>query len=253
MGALHAGHVSLIDAARTECRFVVATIFVNPTQFGPNEDFEKYPRTLDDDLTKCRAAGADLVFIPERGQMYQANAQSSVRVSELTTMLEGAERPTHFDGVTTIVAKLFNITLPNRAYFGQKDYQQQLIIRQMVRDLDWDIEIITCPIVRESDGLAMSSRNRYLSKDDRQRALVIHSSLLYAQKQAAQGKDSCSGIEAELSRRISDTDGVELDYAVIADVESLQPVSGRPSSAVALVAVRVGETRLLDNQILRFL
>ncbi len=157
------GHVSLIEAARQECGFVVGTIFVNPTQFGPNEDFSKYPRTLESDLDMCRKAGADLVFTPPVSAMYRESAQTIVRVTELSTVLEGAHRPGHFDGVTTIVTKLFNVTEPDRAYFGQKDFQQQLIIRQMVTDLDQALEVVTCPIIREPDGLAMSSRNRYLS------------------------------------------------------------------------------------------
>lgn len=252
MGALHTGHVSLIDAARRECDFVVVTVFVNPTQFGPGEDYEQYPRTLEDDLGSCEAAGADLVFTPERSAMYLPQAQTIVRVSELTTVLEGAHRPTHFEGVTTIVAKLFNITLPNRAYFGQKDYQQQLVIRRMVRDLQWDSEIVTCPIVREADGLAMSSRNRYLSPDARARALALHRALDHAAALAEQGQRVPAMIESAMHRIISEAEQVDLHYAVVLDCETLQKPSEGAESAVALIAATVGGTRLLDNRILQF-
>ncbi|MEZ6124737.1 MAG: pantoate--beta-alanine ligase [Planctomycetaceae bacterium] len=251
MGALHAGHVSLIHAAKRDCDFVVTTVFVNPTQFGPGEDFQKYPRTLDADLEHCRNAGADLVMTPAADQMYSDGAQSIVRVTELTKILEGALRPGHFDGVTTVVAKLFNITLPDRAYFGQKDYQQQLVIRRMVADLNWSVEIVTCPIIREPDGLAMSSRNRYLSAEERQQALALSRSLFTAKDLAAAGAspDECRlAIQAELSEQA----GVSLQYAVVADESTLQPAGPASSSAVALVAAKVGTTRLIDNQRLQF-
>ena len=251
MGALHAGHVSLIEAARKHCDKVVATIFVNPTQFGPGEDFDKYPRTLQDDLAKCESAGADFVFTPNTAEMYLPTAQTSVSVSKLTQRLEGRVRPTHFDGVTTIVAKLFNITEPDLAFFGQKDYQQQLIIRQMVIDLDFGLEIVTCPIVREDDGLAMSSRNRYLSAADRQRALVLSQCLAAASKQAS-GGESPQNIAAEMSAAIEATAGVALDYAVIVDDKTLMPAESGCKTAVALVAAKLGETRLIDNTILQF-
>ena len=252
MGALHAGHVSLIEAARASCDFVVATVFVNPTQFGPNEDFGRYPRTLEDDLGRCKNADADLVFTPDTSDMYLPDAETTVRVNKLTTKLEGAMRPGHFDGVTTIVAKLFNVTVPDRAYFGQKDYQQQLVIKRMVRDLDWGIEVVTCPIIREPDGLAMSSRNRYLSPEDRQRALVLQRALRFAADRAENSVDSAAEIQAQMRQMISSTDGVELDYAVIVDTETLENVDDRPATAAALVAAKLGETRLIDNQILRF-
>lgn len=252
MGALHAGHVSLVEAARASCDFVVATIFVNPTQFGPNEDFGRYPRTLEDDLSRCKNADADLVFTPDTSDMYLPDAETTVRLNKLTTKLEGAMRPGHFDGVTTIVAKLFNVTVPDRAYFGQKDYQQQLVIKRMVRDLDWGIEVVTCPIIREPDGLAMSSRNRYLSPDDRQRALVLQRALRFAADRAENSVDSAAEIQAQMQQMISSTDGVELDYAVIVDSETLENVDDRPATATALVAAKLGKTRLIDNQILRF-
>ncbi len=251
MGALHAGHVSLIEAARRECDFVVTTIFVNPTQFAPNEDLQKYPRTLDRDLEMCRDARCDLVFTPEVSSMYLSDAETVVTVTELTQRLEGRTRPEHFQGVTTVVAKLFNVTVPDKAYFGQKDFQQQLVIRRMVQDLDWGIEIVTCPIVRESDGLAMSSRNRYLSDDDRQNALVLFRALNHATELASASADA-ETIESEITRMIQSVDSVELDYAVVVDAEKLTPVTESTSSIVALLAVKVGNTRLIDNQILCF-
>lgn len=252
MGALHQGHVSLIKAARKDCGFVVGTIFVNPTQFGPNEDFSKYPRTLDADLEMCRNAGADLVFTPPVSAMYGESAQTIVRVTELSTVLEGAQRPGHFDGVTTIVTKLFNVTEPDRAYFGQKDFQQQLIIRQMVADLDQALEIVTCPIIRESDGLAMSSRNRYLSIDERQRGVQLFQALKLAERLAADSKLMPPDIAKAMQEHLDSVGGIAVQYAVIVDSATLQPLAERSTSAVALIAAKVGSTRLIDNQILRF-
>ncbi len=252
MGALHEGHVSLIERARVECGFVVATIFVNPTQFGPNEDFTKYPRTLDADLQMCEAAGADLVFTPSASDMYGQHAQTFVRVTKLSESLEGAHRPGHFDGVSTVVAKLFNIAEPDRAYFGQKDFQQQLIIRRMVSDLDFPIEIITCPIVREADGLAMSSRNRYLTPEERATATELSQTLKMAQKLAAETQLSAAEISQRMQQRLSGTPGIELSYALIADPETLEPLEDRQVTAVALIAARIGKTRLIDNEILQF-
>ena len=252
MGALHQGHVSLIEAARKDCGFVVGTIFVNPTQFGPNEDFSKYPRTLESDLEMCRKAGADLVFTPPVSAMYGESAQTIVRVTELSTVLEGAHRPGHFDGVTTIVTKLFNVTEPDRAYFGQKDFQQQLIIRQMVSDLDQALEIVTCPIIRESDGLAMSSRNRYLSTDERHRASQLSQALKLAERLASDSQLTPPDIAIAMQENLESVGGIDVQYAVIVDSATLQPLAKRSSSAVALIAAKVGSTRLIDNQILRF-
>jgi pantoate--beta-alanine ligase len=241
-----------MDAARRDCDFVIATIFVNPLQFGPKEDFERYPRSLEKDLQECEAAGVDLVFTPQTSQMYAKGSESEVRLTGLTRLLEGRYRPSHFDGVTTVVAKLFNITMPDQAYFGQKDYQQQLIIRRMVSDLDWDVEIVTCPIVREDDGLAMSSRNRYLSPADRERSLVLFSAISLAQDLAQTASETPDSIALQMQQLFSDTDGVDLDYAVVVDCETLEPLSKRPECAVALIAARLGKMRLIDNQILRF-
>ncbi|MFM7055895.1 MAG: pantoate--beta-alanine ligase, partial [Planctomycetota bacterium] len=254
MGALHAGHASLIERARAECSCVVATIFVNPTQFGPSEDFSRYPRTLDADLEICRQAGADLVFTPSVPDMYSPDADTLVRVNRLSTVLEGAHRPGHFDGVTTVVAKLFLITEPDRAYFGQKDFQQQLIIRRMVRDLNFPVEMITCPIVREPDGLAMSSRNRYLSAAERQTATAISQALWHAESLAAKPGTSPASVAQALHQRLTAVPGIQLQYALLADPETLAEVPEHTpiTSAVALVAARVGTTRLLDNHILQF-
>lgn len=253
MGALHAGHGSLIQAARAECDFVVATIFVNPTQFGPNEDFSRYPRTLEADLQLCRDAGADLVFTPTTQAMYGSEAQTSIRVQELSGLLEGAHRPGHFDGVSTIVAKLFHITEPDRAYFGQKDYQQQLIIRRMAEDLDFATEIITCPIVREADGLAMSSRNRYLSPTERQMAGQLFQALQLACRLANEASRKPPEIAERMRCQLIQAGGIDVDYATIVHGTTLQPLQERDSHAVALIAARVGSTRLIDNQILQFL
>lgn len=251
MGALHAGHVSLMEAAAQDCDFVVGTIFVNPTQFGPNEDFERYPRTLQDDLEKCEEAGVQLAFTPQTSDMYRQNAECDVRVKEVTQKLEGARRPGHFDGVTTIVAKLLNVTVPDRAYFGQKDYQQQLVIRRMVRDLDWGVEIVTCPIIREHDGLAMSSRNRYLSPDAREQSLVLIKALRLAEQFAEQAARP-QEIAVRMQALITAQPGVELDYAVVVDRETLNPARDDAETGVALLAVKLGKTRLIDNQELRF-
>lgn len=252
MGALHRGHVSLVERARSECDFVVATIFVNPTQFGPNEDFSKYPRTLEADLEMCRHAGADLVFTPQTSSMYSPDAQTFVRVTKLASVLEGAHRPGHFDGVSTVVTKLFNITEPDRAYFGQKDYQQQLVIRKMVADLDQPVEIVTCPIIREADGLAMSSRNRYLSEDERRRAGQLSQALGIAAELADKTTLGPSEIAARMAHHLNSFGGIELQYAVVADTDSLDILTDRPKTGVALIAARVGTTRLIDNQILQF-
>jgi pantoate--beta-alanine ligase len=230
----------------------VGTIFVNPTQFGPNEDFSKYPRTLESDLEMCRTAGADLVFTPQTSSMYSPLAQTIVRVDRLASVLEGAHRPGHFDGVSTVVTKLFNITEPDRAYFGQKDFQQQLIIRQMVEDLNQPVEIVTCPIIREPDGLAMSSRNRYLSPEERQRAGLLSQALRKAKWLAQETFLAPTEISAAMFDVLRSVEGIDLQYAVIADGRTLELLTERTRPAVALIAAKVGTTRLIDNEILNF-
>ncbi|MCH2210433.1 MAG: pantoate--beta-alanine ligase [Fuerstiella sp.] len=252
MGALHQGHLSLVAAARAACDCVVTTIFVNPKQFAAGEDFEDYPRTMESDLDLCRAADTDLVFAPAAGDMYLPDCLTKVEVADMAKLLEGESRPNHFNGVTTIVAKLFNITLPDRAYFGQKDYQQQMIIRRMVRDLNWNIDIVTCPTIREPDGLAMSSRNRYLSPVERDQALILNRVLEQADRLASAGGMNPQAIQTGMTKTLSNAEGLEPDYAVVVDPESLRPMEKESGNAVALLAVRVGNTRLIDNRMLTF-
>lgn len=252
MGALHEGHVSLIRRAKSECDFVVATIFVNPTQFGPNEDFSKYPRTLESDLQMCRDAGASVVFTPQTNDMYSPDAETIVRVTRLSTVLEGAHRPGHFDGVTTVVSKLFLITDPDKAYFGQKDFQQQLIIRRMVTDLNFPVEIVTCPIIREPDGLAMSSRNRYLSSEERRTAAQLYQALLLGERLAKETQLEPAEISARMHQHLEAAGGIQVQYAILANTSSLEPLTSRAgqTQAVGLIAARVGTTRLIDNLII---
>ncbi len=246
MGALHRGHVSLIEIAREHCDFVIATIFVNPTQFGPNEDLDKYPRTLEDDLAKCKAAGADFVFHPNIDEMYPDGADTFVEVDKLSRVHEGEHRSGHFRGVTTIVLKLFNITEPDIAFFGQKDFQQQLLIKQMCRDLDVPVEIHTCPIVREPDGLALSSRNRFLSAEERATALRLSQSLQLGKERIESGETNIPNVVGQMTNHLAGDD-LSIDYIRIVDATTLAPVEKATDNMVALVAARVGTTRLIDN------
>jgi pantoate--beta-alanine ligase len=250
MGALHAGHMSLVTAARAECDRVVVSVFVNPTQFGPGEDYERYPRDLAADLELLRAAGADLVFAPEAAEMYRPGHSTFVEVDRVSRPLEGQHRPTHFRGVATIVLKLFQALPADRAYFGQKDYQQTLVVKRMAADLDVPIEIRVCPTVREPDGLALSSRNRYLSPDERRRALVLSRGLQAARDRVAAGERDAGQLLAEL-RGMFDAAGVAPDYLALADPETLAEVSAIDGPTLLAVAARVGSTRLIDNVILR--
>ncbi|MGH7127952.1 MAG: pantoate--beta-alanine ligase [Planctomycetaceae bacterium] len=247
MGALHAGHLSLIDAARAECEFVVLTIFVNPTQFGPGEDFERYPRPLEDDLAQCRQAGVDLVFRPGVEAAYPPGFSTFVEVEALSSVLEGAFRPAHFRGVTTIVLKLLNVVQPDLAYFGRKDYQQQLLIRRMCVDLDVPVEIRTCPTVREPDGLALSSRNAYLTSDERRSALALLQSLSLAEQRLLGGATDVAAVRAEMRSLLDRTPGVSVDYATVCGPETLEELSVPQPEMIALAAARVGKTRLIDN------
>jgi len=246
MGALHAGHESLIEACRAECNFTAVTIFVNPTQFGPGEDFDRYPRPLEEDLARCRRAGVDLVFVPAVELLYPAAFSTYVDVEPLSRVLEGASRPGHFRGVATVVLKLLNIVEPDRAYFGRKDFQQQLLVRKMCRELDLAVEIRTCPTVREPDGLALSSRNRYLNPGERQTALALYRSLQLAQGRLQDGERDAPAIASDM-RQFLETAGARPDYAIIADPESLDELTSPRQNMVALVAARVGRTRLIDN------
>lgn len=250
MGALHAGHLSLVERSVRECARTVLTIFVNPTQFGPGEDYQRYPRQLEQDLEKLRGAGVDIVFAPETKSIYPPGFATYVEIDQLGQKWEGASRPGHFRGVATIVLKLFQLAPADVAYFGQKDYQQSVIIRRMVSDLNLPIQIRVLPIVREPDGLAMSSRNAYLTPDQRQRALVLSQSLKLATGFVRDGERNARIIADRMRERIASTEGVVLDYAAIVDPESLAELSEIHGPAVALVAARVGTTRLIDNEIL---
>jgi pantoate--beta-alanine ligase len=250
MGALHDGHVRLIERCRAQAGWAAVSIFVNPTQFGPNEDFTRYPRPIEDDLARCRAAGVDLVFAPTAMTIYPNGPQSTrVEVPGLSDILEGASRPGHFRGVATVVLKLLEIVRPDVAVFGQKDYQQQVVIRRMVADLHVPVRIVTEPTVREPDGLAMSSRNRYLAPPERQAAAVLYQALTRARQAVLGGEVSAKRVRQILRETLESGEGVRLDYAEIADADTLGPVDrlGPESRAVALVAARVGSTRLIDN------
>lgn len=246
MGALHEGHVSLMEIARARCDFVIATIFVNPTQFGPNEDLDKYPRTFEDDLKKCERAGVDFVFHPAVDAMYPADADTFVEVGKLSRIHEGEHRTGHFRGVTTIVLKLFNIVEPDVAFFGQKDFQQQLLVRQMCRDLDVPVRIHTCPIVREPDGLALSSRNRFLSAEERKTALRLSECLHLGAERIESGATSLAAVLNEMTEHLAGDD-VSIDYIKIVNPDTLEELVEPADHMVALVAARVGETRLIDN------
>ncbi len=247
MGNLHEGHLSLIRTARQRCSAVAVTIFVNPTQFGPEEDYEAYPQTLDSDLQACEAAGVDLVFAPDVGTMYPAGAQTTVQVSGLTDVLCGPRRPGHFDGVATVVAKLFQILPADFAFFGEKDYQQLVVIQQMVRDLNVPIEIIGCPTVRETDGLAMSSRNRYLSDSERRQASCLNRALRAAVDRAVSGEHDVATLVRGIREEILEAGPAEIQYVDIVDAKTLAPMPTIDRSARICLAVRIGPCRLIDN------
>jgi pantoate--beta-alanine ligase len=251
MGYLHEGHLTLMRQARRETGFVVVSIFVNPTQFGPNEDLARYPRDLDRDLSLCGQVPVDLIFHPTVEEMYPQPFLTSVRVGQITERLCGASRPGHFDGVATVVAKLFNIVRPDVAFFGQKDAQQVAVIRRMVADLNMGfLEIRPVPTVREPDGLAMSSRNVYLSAAERQAALVLSRTLRMAQERVAAGERDMAGLAAAMRAGIAAEPLANIDYVEIVDYDSLQPVERLKGKALAALAVGFGKTRLIDNCIL---
>ncbi len=249
MGALHEGHLTLVDACRQQCDLVVVTVFVNPTQFGSGEDFSRYPRTLAADVNLLYRRGTDLVFAPETTAMYGPDHATRVEVAGPALTLEGDFRPTHFCGVATIVLKLFNVVQPDRAYFGRKDYQQVLVVRRMVADLDVPVEIVTCPIARDPDGLAMSSRNIYLSAAERERALSLSRSLRQAAAMVADGELEVARILAAM-RAVLQAADVAIDYVAICHADTLTPLDRVSAPAVVLVAGRVGSTRLIDNEML---
>jgi pantoate--beta-alanine ligase len=250
MGALHEGHLALLRAARGMADVVILTIFVNPTQFGPSEDLAKYPRDEAGDLAKARGAGIDLAFCPEAAAMYRPGSQTFVEVRELQKPLCGASRPGHFAGVATVVSKLFHITQPHVAVFGEKDYQQLAIIRRMVRDLDFAIEIASVPIVREPDGLAMSSRNAYLSPDQRRAALSLSTGLAAAERAFATGERNAVALVAAARAPIEAEPAARIDYAELRDAEELTTITEVERPAVLALAVFIGTTRLIDNRVL---
>jgi pantoate--beta-alanine ligase len=250
MGALHEGHLSLVDASRAECEFTVVTIFVNPMQFGANEDLSKYPRPLDDDLAKLRQRNADLVFTPTDDEMYRSTHGTFVDVGAIARPLEGAFRPTHFRGVAAIVLKLFNLVSADRAYFGQKDFQQKLVIERMVADLNVPIEIRVCPTVRQADGLALSSRNANLSSDDRGRAAALSRSLREAKRLVEQGERSAATVLVTMRSILAESGITQIDYAVLADPNTLENVSTITGPTLVAIAARLGSTRLIDNELI---
>ena len=247
MGALHIGHISLIEAAKKDCDFVVVSIFVNPTQFGAGEDFEKYPRPLEADLEICRKTGVDVVFNPAPEQMYQAENITWVNVEKLTETLCGRFRPGHFRGVATVCAKLFNIVGPDVAFFGQKDAQQAVVIRRMVADLKMPLEIVVCPTVREANGLAVSSRNKYLSEQQKKDATYIYKSLQKCKEMIKAGIKDTGRIISEMQKVLNEVPSIEIEYVSIVDAESLQSIDRITGKVLAAVAVRIGPARLIDN------
>ncbi len=247
MGALHQGHLSLVRAAKAQCDVVAVSIFVNPTQFGPNEDFAKYPRTFDQDCVLLEKEGVDLIFAPSVDAMYPPNAATYVTVEGLSNKLCGKSRPGHFRGVTTVVSKLFHIVEPDVAFFGQKDAAQVAIIRRMVRDLNFPVEIVVCPIVREADGLAMSSRNSYLDPQQRKSALVLYRSLMQVQKQFEGGTHNSAKLIANAKEVFAEEPSVRLDYIEIVDPDTLDGLTDLSQPALVAVAAFVGKTRVIDN------
>jgi pantoate--beta-alanine ligase len=247
MGALHEGHLSLVRAAQASCDTVAVTIFVNPTQFGPKEDFASYPRTLEQDCQTLEAAGVDLVFAPSVEEMYPGGASTFVEVAGLSERLDGASRPGHFRGVATVVAKLFNIFTPDHAFFGQKDAAQVAVLRKMVRDLRFAVQLDVCPTVREPDGLALSSRNRNLSSEQRRQALVLSRALEAVEEQVRGGENDSAKLLAEALRILQEEPGVQVDYCRIVDPDTLEDVPDVHRGALVAVAARVGSTRLIDN------
>ena len=247
MGALHEGHMSLVRAAMAECQPVIASIFVNPAQFGPGEDLQKYPRTFESDRSRLEETGVGYLFAPEAGEMYPQGFRTWVNVEGLSDRLEGRVRPGHFRGVTTIVLKLLEIVQPQKAFFGRKDAQQARLIQQMARDLHLDSEIIVCPIVREPDGLAMSSRNAYLNPDERRAATVLHRALDGARLAIERGERDALRLTAAIREIIGREPLARMDYVELVDAETLEPVTRLRRTCLALLAARFGATRLIDN------
>lgn len=250
MGALHEGHLSLVRESKSQCDITAVSIFVNPLQFGPAEDLATYPRALERDSALLQQSGVDLLFIPSVVEMYPPGAKTVVEVGDLSSKLDGGSRPGHFRGVTTVVCKLFEIVLPDRAFFGQKDAAQVAVLRKMVRDLDMDVEIVVCPIVRESDGLAMSSRNAYLNPGQRQQALVLSRSLQQVKAAFGAGERDAAKLADVGMHEVAIETGAKLDYFAIVDPDTLEPVAQATRGTLVAVAAWVGTTRLIDNLVL---
>ncbi|MFC1950212.1 pantoate--beta-alanine ligase [Chloroflexota bacterium] len=250
MGYFHEGHLALVRQAKAENQSVVVSIFVNPTQFGPQEDFDRYPRDFERDLALLKKEKADIVFIPLAAEIYPAQFNSWVEAGKITKRLEGNSRPGHFRGVTTVCAKLFNIIQPTRAYFGQKDAQQIIVIKKMVKDLNMNLEIVTIPTVREPDGLAMSSRNVCLNSEERQAAAVLYQAVSLAQKLWSQGEDDVQTIRQKMTNLIQKQPLANIDYVSIANVETLDELDTVRTSSLVSLAVKIGGTRLIDNVVL---
>ena len=249
MGYLHEGHKSLIERAVRENDCVVVSDFVNPTQFGPNEDFETYPRDIKADAVLCEDAGAKLIFNPEPSEMYH-DALTAVSVDKITKVLCGKTRPIHFNGVCTVVSKLFNIVMPDKAYFGQKDAQQLCVVKKMVKDLNFDIEIVGCPIIREADGLAKSSRNTYLSAEERKAALCLSRSLKLGRSMIESGETDAAKVIEAMKAEINKEPLARIDYVEIVDIDTLEPAADASGHILAAMAVYIGKTRLIDNFII---
>ncbi len=248
MGYLHEGHLSLVRRARSENKIVIVTIFVNPSQFGPEEDLDSYPRDLSRDRNLLRAEGVDMVFVPSPDELYPSGYQTWIELVELSGVLEGARRPGHFRGVATIVAKLFNLTRPSRAYFGQKDSQQAILLRRLISDLHFDIDLVICPTIREGHGLAMSSRNSYLTANERERAAVLFEALTTAGTTYKAGERDASKLRALISDKLAAEPVAHPEYVSIADLETLHEIEGQISAPVLVsIAVQVGGARLIDN------
>lgn len=251
MGALHAGHVSLVRTARAECDVVAVSIFVNPTQFGPNEDFSRYPRTWEADCALLKSEHVDLLFAPSAVEMYPAGASTFVEVAGISDRLDGVSRQGHFRGVAAVVAKLFHIISPNKAYFGQKDAAQVAVLRRMIGDLNFDLELVVCPIIREPDGLALSSRNRYLSSEERKQALVLSRALRGVEKETELGIADAGQLIRVALNVLAREPEVRVDYCKIVDPDTLEDVPNVSAGALVAVAAFVGTTRLIDNLLLR--
>lgn len=247
MGYLHEGHLSLVKQSHAENNITIVSIFVNPTQFGPNEDFERYPKDFKRDIELATKYGADIIFAPSAFEMYPEGYKTFVEVEEITDKLCGASRPGHFRGVTTVVTKLFNITQADRAYFGQKDAQQAIVVKQMVKDLNMNISIVVCPTIRDQNGLAKSSRNSYLSEEERKQAVIISKALFMAEKQIKQGEKNTYKIKLNIENMINEEPLSKIDYISIVDINTLDDISEITDKALIAIAVKFGTTRLIDN------